>query len=328
VRTSLRASLAHLAVTAAALLWLALAALPAQAQRSPSSRTEQEARTLFQSGLAAASEERWADALELFRRSRALVERPSVLYNEAQVLVRLGRFVEARASLRAFQAASGASTDEERARLERARALLTEIEAQIATLVVRVDPPGAILEVDGEPSATTGPIRTLELDPGRHAITVRAQGRDPRSFTVALLSGTRSSETVTLAESSATRLVVEAGQADARIEVDGEVVGTGRAEASVASGRHVVRVVPAEGPARTREVDVAAGTTLTVDLGPSSVSGGSDDVWIGLGIAGALLLVGAVVAGVAVATYDPGVEPPIPGQVGPGGVVSALSISF
>lgn len=301
----------------------------AHAQRSarPSAR-EQEARTLFQSGLDAASEERWADALELFRRSRAIVERPSVLYNEAQVLVHLGRFVEARSALRAFEAASTATTAEERTRIERARALTAEIDAQIATLVVRVDPADASIEVDGETSALSGPVRTLELDPGRHAITVRAEGRDARSFTVALLSGTRSAETVTLPESSATRLVVETGEHDARVEVDGEVVGTGRAETGISSGRHVVRVVPAEGPAREREVDVTAGATLTVDLGPSSVSGTSDGVWIGLAIGGGVLVLGAIVGGIVAATYDPGVEPPIPGQVGPGGVVSALTVSF
>lgn len=315
-------------VASCLVVFAALVVVPAHAQRTPRPAAhEQEARTLFQSGLEAASEERWADALELFRRSRAIVERPSVLYNEAQVLVHLGRFVEARSALRAFEAASSASSAEERTRVERARELMREIEAQIATLVVRVDPASAIVEVDGAASALSGPVRTLELDPGRHAITVRAQGRDARSFTVALLSGTRSAETVTLPESSATRLVVESGEADARIEVDGEVLGTGRAETGIASGRHVVRVVPSEGPAREREVDVTAGATLSVDLGPSHVSGASDDVWIGLAVGGGLLVVGAIVAGIVAATYDPGVEPPIPGDVG-GGVVSALTISF
>ncbi len=297
-----------------------------EAQRG--SREEREARALFEQGLQAAEQERWADALELFRQSRSVVPRPSVLYNEAQVLVRLGRFVEARSALRDFRSATtlhGAS-EADRARLERARELAAEIDGQIATLLVRVDPPSASIEVDGEPTLGSGPTRTLELDPGRHAITLRAEGRDPRSFTVSLLSGTRSTETVTLAESSATRLIVEPGDASARVEVDGQTIGTGRAESAVSGGRHTVRVIPTAGDARHRDVDIAPGTTLTVDLGPSSVSGEvtSEGWFVGLMVVAGLLVAGGIVGGVLAVTIDPGVEAPMPGDVGPGGVVAAL----
>ncbi len=311
-----------------ALAWalsLCLAPAPAAAQRP--SADERAARTLFEQGLGAAGEERWADALELFRRSRALAPRPSVLYNEAQVLVRLGRFVEARLAVRDFLSAvdrrEASSTEGDRARIERARAMASEIDAQLATLVMTIAPPEASIEVDGEPTLGTGATRILELDPGRHAITVRAEGRDPRSFTVSLLSGTRTAERVALAESSATRLIVESGDESARIEVDGELMGTGRAESPVSGGRHVIRVVPASGEARQREVEIAAGTTLTIDLGPSSPSGGVEtEAWFWVLIAG--VAVAGVTAAVVAATYDPGVEAPIPGQVGPGGVIAAL----
>jgi hypothetical protein len=315
----------RLAAALAAML-LALSAAGAHAQRDP--RSEREARSLFEDGLEAAEQERWADALELFRRSRSVVPRPSVLYNEAQVLVRLGRFVEARTALRDFLSAIGGlggADATERARIDRARALAAEIDAQIATLVLTVDPPGATVEVDGDETSGAGAVRTLELDPGRHAITVRAAGRDPSSFTVALLSGTRSAERVTLPESSATRLIVESGDAAARIEVDGAVVGTGRVESPIAGGRHVVRVVPPTGEARQREIEITPGTTLTVDLAGGAAAGGVEsEPWFWLVVVGATLVVGGVVTGVVAATYDPGVEAPLPGQVPPGGVIAAL----
>jgi len=75
-------------------------------------------------------------------------------------------------------------------------------------------------------------------------------------------------------------------------------------------------------------VEVAAGTTLSIDLGPSAAPTGSNELWIVLGAVGGVLVLGAIVGGIVAATYDPGVEAPIPGQVGPGGVVSALTLSF
>ncbi|MBX7194185.1 MAG: hypothetical protein K1X94_19175 [Sandaracinaceae bacterium] len=321
MRPSLAATLVVLVVAL-----LALGAPRSIAAQAPGS--EREARALFEQGLHAAEQARWADALELFRRSRAIVERPSVLYNEAQVLVHLSRFVEARDALRAFVGAAHDSRSEaDRERLERARSLLNEVQQQIASLVLRVEPADATVEVDGETSALHGPVRTLELDPGRHAITVRATGRDPRSFGVALLSGTRTTETVTLAESSATRLVVEPGDDAARVEVDGEIIGTGHTETSLSGGAHHVRVVPDEGPARERDVEIAPGTTLTVDLGGASTAGSDDALVVALSITGVAVVIGAAVA-IGLAVYDPGVEAPISGQVGPGGVVSALTIAF
>ena len=42
-----------------------------------------EARTLFEDGVRMSRDERWAEALDRFRRSRALVPRPSTLFNIA-----------------------------------------------------------------------------------------------------------------------------------------------------------------------------------------------------------------------------------------------------
>jgi hypothetical protein len=50
--------------------------------------------------------------------------------------------------------------------------------------------------------------------------------------------------------------------------------------------------------------------------------------WFWTLIAAAVLVVGGVSVGVALAVQDPGREAPIPGDVGPGGVVAALQVGW
>ena len=323
-RPSLSRCLRHaLAALAAFCVLSTLGTAPLSAQRA--SAADRDARALFEQGVHAAEQERWADALELFRRSRAIVQRPSVLYNEAQMLVRLSRFVEAQTALDDYQAAvRGTSEPAERERLARAETLESEVRTRVATLILRVTPAEATIEVDGHPLAGEGTVRTLVLDPGRHAITVRAEGCDPRSMNYSLLSGTRAEERISLPQSSATRLIVETGESGAQIEVDGEPFGVGRAEGPVRGGTHLVRVIPVDGPARERRVEIEPGTTLNIDLraGGGSSGGIAQEPWFWVVIG--VVLVGGAAGGIVAATYDPGVEAPIPGDIGPGGVVEAL----
>lgn len=308
---------------AAVLFALLSNAAPLEAQRP--SAADRDARALFEQGVRAAEQERWADALELFRRSRAIVQRPSVLYNEAQMLVRLSRFVEAQTALDDYQrAVRGTTEPAERERLARAEQLEREVRTRVATLVLRVTPDTATVEVDGHPREGSGAVRTLVLDPGRHAITLRAEGCDPRSLNYSLLSGARAEERISLPQSSATRLIVESGDTSSQIEVDGEPFGVGRGEGPVRGGEHLVRVIPVEGPPRERRVDIEPGTTLNIDLRAGAASAGGIEqepwFWILIGVA----VVGGVTGAIAGATYDPGVEAPIRGDIGPGGVVEAL----
>src|SRR5258706_7161616 len=54
-----------------------------------------EARALFEQGLAYGDHDQWGQALEAFRRARAIVERPNIVLNIAIALMRLGRPTEA-----------------------------------------------------------------------------------------------------------------------------------------------------------------------------------------------------------------------------------------
>ena len=72
-------------------LWTLFGGL-ASAQEARDDARLEEARVLFERGLALTDEERWAEALEYFRRSRAISERPSGVYNAAVALYHLGRY--------------------------------------------------------------------------------------------------------------------------------------------------------------------------------------------------------------------------------------------
>ncbi len=173
-------------VTAAALLLAA--GRPARAQpmqdgettSRPSRADLEEAKARFLAGRAAVEAGRWADAVENFERAYQLSKAPSALYNLAVALRALGRYREARDQLeRLFEVHGERLSPRLRADAER---YLEEARGQVATLLlegletelrhrVRVD--GRLVPDEGE-----RPLR-VEVDPGRHALVVRAEGRRP-----------------------------------------------------------------------------------------------------------------------------------------------------
>ena len=115
-----------------------LACPSARAQSSHRTHAVQEARELFRQGLALVQEERWGEALEYFRRSRALAERPSTIFNIGSVLVRIGRMAEAVVALEEFLRVSDPQASEaERREAER---LLTEARTARARLTLTLTP--------------------------------------------------------------------------------------------------------------------------------------------------------------------------------------------
>jgi hypothetical protein len=78
-------------------------------------------------------------------------------------------------------------------RRQRVEARLAELEPQLGTLTVHLDPPGATLRVDGE--EVTSPVR---LRPGAHVVVASAPGRRDASVTVTAAPGVASDATLTL----------------------------------------------------------------------------------------------------------------------------------
>ncbi len=157
---------------------------------APSRADLEEARAHFLAGRAAIEAGRWADAVESFERAYALSHAPSALYNVAVALRALGRYREARDTLRRLL-----QEHEERlrpARRQEAERYLREAEAQVASLRLEGLAAGVRHEVrlDARPIEDDGsrPLR-IETDPGEHVLEVSRPEHVPFEWRGAMGAG-------------------------------------------------------------------------------------------------------------------------------------------
>lgn len=195
----------------AVLFTATLVAVPARAQlvadppaEPPAAEPEldprvEEARALFQQGVELSRQDRWGEALEYFRRSLAIVERPNTIFNIAGIYVRLGRGTEAVVAYRRYLELAPPD-DPDRAAAERA---LVVAEASIAQLELEVYPADAVVRIDGRRVDGATRIRRLELDPGQRVLTIAAPGRLTQTIYVSALPGDRGSQRIVLEEDAA-----------------------------------------------------------------------------------------------------------------------------
>jgi PEGA domain-containing protein len=254
---------------------------------------------LFERGVSMVEQQRWAEALELFRRARRLGARPSIVENIAFILTRLGRHREA---LQAYEELVGmAGVDDatrQRATLQRRR-----LRRRLSVLELTVAPDSARVEVAGELIFGTGPRRVVVLDPGDHRVSVSANGYAPQRIEVSALPGEQIERTVELTPEQAT-LVVSANVPSAEIRVDGSVLGRGEVTRELAPGLHdVVVSAPGRGAfARTVELPPGERVRISAMLGADEPIVESAWFWGVLG--GALALVLGVSIGVGVAVSE------------------------
>ncbi len=310
------------ALLAIAVLVTSPRALAQEAAVAPTAQEEQ-ARALFETGVALSQEERWTEALDAFRRSRALVERPSTIFNIATALQRLGRAGDAIAAIDAFLAVADPVRDG--AQVDQARALRAVLRESRAHVTVRLRPGTAELSVDARPvPAGDGEpdLRIVELDPGEHVLEVAAPGYTARTLTVDLAPGAASEQEIALERIpvSPAELAIRASRDDARIVVDEEDVGVGHAEVEIATGRHLVRVEAPEHRPYQRIVVLAPAERLEIVAPLERTSGASiaDEpaFWITLACIAAAGVGVGVGVGVAVATSGGGAAPPYGGSTG------------
>lgn len=182
---------------------IALAVWPAntswaQAEEEEAPDEAAQARALFEQGVEASQDHLWADAVDFFRRSRALMERPSAVFNTAVALHRMGRDVEALADIERYLQMTSASERGERQRYAQAETLRTDLTRRVAVLTLHLEPSNARVEVDGRAREGEGEQRDIDLDPGRHAIRVSADGHASAQIDVRLGAGERVEREVTL----------------------------------------------------------------------------------------------------------------------------------
>lgn len=169
---------------AALLLWLVSVPAAAGAQAE-----DPEAQRLFGEGVAAVEREDYATALVAFRRAYDLSGRAFLLYNIGMAHRALLQPVEAIAGFRRYLEESGG--DLLPGREEEVRGLIAEMDAQLASIDVRVAPPGARVLLDGEEVAVAPLAGPLRVGPGTHVIEARCPGHADARREVAVMAGER-----------------------------------------------------------------------------------------------------------------------------------------
>ena len=142
----------------------------------PDSKTA--AKEHYQRGVAAFKENRFGEAASEFRSAYDLSPAYAVLYNIGQVNVALGDAVSAVDAFEKYLAQGGTAITK-----ERRQAVEAEIEKQrdrIGTLLLRVQPEGAEIRVDGKLVGKAPLSEPLHLTEGKREIVVFASGYDAR----------------------------------------------------------------------------------------------------------------------------------------------------
>lgn len=252
------------AALAALALWLpALASAQPSPQATSTSPVDPlaSARESFQQGVAFTQQQRWGEAVEAFRRSRAAADRPRTAFNLALALQHLGRMREARQVL--HECLAMPATQADAALVRDAETLLAAVRGAVATVELQVAPEESTVRADGELRSGTGRERLVDLDPGRHSVNVSAEGMSAQDFSLTLAPGERVVRRVDLA-SRPTTIVIAPSVTDATVSVDGDVVGRGRVEWTGPAGGHAIRVEAAGHVTARRSVSARPGQRVEV----------------------------------------------------------------
>ncbi len=263
---------------------------------APAVAATDRARTLFEAGVALAQQERWAEAAESFRQSRAALERPRTAFNLALALQHLGRLREANAVL--DEALAMPPPPDDPTLTGDATSLRAAVRGALATLVLSLSPPTAAVtvRVDGDVRAGEGATRLLELDPGRHVVQVESAEHEAQELQIAVTAADRVLRSVTL-RPRAGHLRVRPNVATASVSIDDAPIGRGAVAWSGAPGPHRLRVEAAGYRPLRQPVTLQAGQTVEVVASLDRVQTGlSAGAWVGIGLGAAAVIAGVLAA--------------------------------
>jgi hypothetical protein len=234
---------------------------------------------------------------------------PVALYNLALAYRGLGRYREADGFFARYLDAPGPAATPER--LAAVRAEREEMLRALVHATLAVTPAGATLRVDGRDPIPSP--ETLELDPGPHDLEWSAPAHRPRRERFTATPGSRPRFAFALEPIREGRLQVETSAQAGVIAIDGAQAGVGRVDRELPVGEHVVTVRARSFREVRRVVRVQPGATVrvVVTMEHEALPGWVLPTVIG----GAVVVVGAVVAGVLVAS-QPDVPPLVNGNWG------------
>jgi len=273
--------------------WGLLVSLALVAPAARAGDPSDEARTEYVRGAALVKDAKWSEALAAFERSAALKSHPQTTYSIGACERALGHLTRARGALRAALAAndSGGGTILKPEVVAEAKAMLTEVDARLVRLTMRVSPDGALLAVDGRPlelvagvaiagtrkvgdgePAPVSPF-ALELDPGVHVFTLSRAGLGDTSSTHTFNPGHKGELTITHEPPKGGAVTIASTSSLALASIDGGAWHPTPFVVQVSPGPHEVAVRIPGGPMVRERVEVAPSSATTVLLPKVPASG-------------------------------------------------------
>jgi hypothetical protein len=274
-------------------------ALSARAYADPKDPRYEEAKTHFEKGVRLLDSKDFLRAAQEFRASVELWESLPAWYNLALALRGERSFRGAKKALDRFLALAektNASADS----VDKARALLGEIEPKISKLTVKVSGKASEVKVDGEKIGDGDGTYEMTVDPGKHEVIASRSGFAPVRDVREIAEGERAIVEVDAAlVPNPGKLIVQATPIDAEIRIDGAVVGRGEVMRELPVGEHKIEVVAEDHLGEVRAVVVPPGAETRVQISlPEESESVAGEWWFWAGI-GAVVLAGAAVTAIA-----------------------------
>lgn len=252
----------------------------------------------------------YANALAKYRQGYQRTSNPFFLYNMAICEWRMHRYKRVLELLQQFQrevdgVVLPTQLSSQASELER------EAKRRVSYLIITVSEEGANVVIDDEPIGTTPLKGKVMVESGTRRVRVVKQGFKEHVRVQPVAPGAEAALTIRLERRVfAGKLSVVAAPGD-RIALNGKLLGHGRWDGTVPSGRHVLQVTaPGKEPYRS-EIVVEDGKVSPVHVHLNDAAGVSPWIWI----AGGAALVGAVVGGILL--LQPSPDAPIQGTLGP-----------
>lgn len=249
----------------------------------PSEEQVQAARVAYREARELHRQGRLKEALERALEAYKIANTPVTALEAGHQLVEAGRLVEAREIMRnvALFPVSPRESEKGRDARQAAATLGATLDARIPKVAIAGRPPGVDVVLDGKPFTANDPTAWLGLDPGAHALVVRAGDRICTTINI------------TLAEAEARTIDLHDATTTCRIESSpsGSEVATPPTQTAQPAPREAVTPSPGPAPGPSRRAE----------------SGGSGWRWAGVVIAGAGAVGFGVGGGVALAaksSYD------------------------
>lgn len=323
---------------------VAVVAHVAAAQTKPTAPADaavERGRAAYVRGLELAKQEEWGDALASFQEAAAARDAPLVEYSIGYCERALGRYVASRRTLQAV-IANPAGLDP--TQIDDTKGYLTEFDKLIVRVAVQLDPPNAVLTVDGRPFvegdgtdtylAGIAPAGvgvpmgksafTVFMDPGLHLFRAVREGHQDAVVSKSYRPGETATLDLHLDVLPAT-VAIRSEPAAGIVRVDSREVGLAPIEFQRPAGQYKLEVLLNDYETYEATLDLQPGqrSDLTARLNPHH-----DPItkkwWFWTGAA-------AVVAGGVVATYfltRPAPQPPPYDGGNTGWVVQAQGVRW